>query len=1012
MAIGLTNRGSGNHNTSALSFTLSPASNLAAGSWAVLCVAADNSGASGTNNNFTTVTDSIGNTWTLRRSPVFDNGAASAGIQGAIYTTNQSVGALQTGTVITVNFTDATVAKTWTLTEVTAGAGETVEYVTGGDKAAGATGTVLTTGATGTINIGEAVLAAFFIEAGTTQTLNAADTDTTNGSWTTNQYNEIGSTTSGAVIVSQGKVQTTAASTQTYDVTLGLSSDYHGSWVVLKVATPQLVTPTTASLVTTRFAPTVSFTSNQLVTPSVATLTLTRFVPTVTASDHKTYTPSTASLTLSSFAPTVTANTGTLATPSTASLSLTPFAPSVTTTAHQTVTPSTATLTLTRFAPTVIANASVLATPTTASLTITRYAPSVSVASVPLSLLVNGIDVMDYVTHQSITVKNTAYSQTGVLGFELNGAPGAFSIAVENTVVLSDAIKTYYNGKVRQLQRRNAPTPGHIFVTVDCQDVSTLPGDDICDVGALRDFVFESDAQRIAWLFTTFGTKGITVGAEVQTLRATMPFQDFTGKSLAEAMDMVAALSGASWYVDYDLKLHYFLVETEVSPYSFSDTPNGVTSVGYTDLTIPDESTSLKNAVYVIGEGIAEWYTDAASVTLYGRREASIRDERVTDLATLDSYGAAFLAEHAYPRRSGSLRTFTTGFRAGQKTYITNADYGLVADEYRVTTVVTSFPMHDEPVYVIEFGDPKQTLAGAIRGTASQVVSAAVATVADTEAPSVPQGVTAIAGFRGAAVKWNPVGGSDLMFYQVRWGTDGITFSSGNMNVKASTVWIPDLEPDTSYFFQVRAVDTSGNVATSVLDATAVSYIVNGEAGWTNAVSATPTQVGSADIAANTITSVMVSTSGLSADVIRAGTLTVAPSVADITGSLAIEVRDSFGLLLGTWEPTAGITIYGTDPSDYAVFDDAYLRFYHNDILVAEIGPDGILADSIRTGVLSGGHNLVLNSSFELAGFVSVSNNVVFTDNTSTTAWKVANRTTAPDNVTEGTSLSATTLAY
>lgn len=226
------NRGSGNHNTSATSFPLTPASNCTALAKVSLCVAADNSSSGGATNDFTTVTDTLGNTWVKRQSPVFDNGAASAGVQGAIFDTDQTAGTLQTTTTITVNFGSSPTAKTWTLTEIAPDAGKVITHATGGNKSAGATGTALTTGATGTITIGQIVLAAFFIEAGTTQTLSAADTDTTNGSWTTNQYNEIGSTTSGSVIVSQAKIQTTADSTQTYDVTLGISSDYTGSWVV------------------------------------------------------------------------------------------------------------------------------------------------------------------------------------------------------------------------------------------------------------------------------------------------------------------------------------------------------------------------------------------------------------------------------------------------------------------------------------------------------------------------------------------------------------------------------------------------------------------------------------------------------------------------------------------------------------------------------------------------------------------------------------------------------------
>ncbi len=268
MALVVTNRGSGNHNSSATSFTLSPASNLAAGSMAVLCVAADNSvngGATNDVHNFTTVTDSIGNTWTKRRSPVFDNGATSAGVQGAIWTTQQNISALQTGTVITVSFGDATTAKTWTLTEIVPTAGNTVEYRTGGDKSAGATGTVLAMGASASVTSGEVILAAFFLESGTTQSVTTPDGDTTNGSWTTNQYNEIGTTVAGSGIISQAKIVTGTA-TQSYDVTVGISSDYHGSYIIVT----DTLAARSASVSFTQAADTSVVTSTAAVAATVA----------------------------------------------------------------------------------------------------------------------------------------------------------------------------------------------------------------------------------------------------------------------------------------------------------------------------------------------------------------------------------------------------------------------------------------------------------------------------------------------------------------------------------------------------------------------------------------------------------------------------------------------------------------------------------------------------------------------------------------------------------------------
>jgi hypothetical protein len=304
MALSISNRGSGNHNTSATSFTLSPASNLAAGSTAVLCVAADNSSSGGTTNDFTTVTDSIGNTWTKRQSPVFDNGAASAGVQGAIFTTNQNIGPLLTGTVITVSFGSSPVAKTWTLTEVVPGAGLTAEFRTGGNKSAGATGTACTMGASVSVTVGEVIVGAFFIEGGTSNSVSTPDADGTNGTWTTNQYNEIGTTTAGSCCVSQAKLQTTTNSTQTLDITMAVSSDYHGSYVILtETAAPQTITPTEAVATSAAATPTIAL-GALAVTPTHAAATSAAATPTVTLGAI-TVTPTTAIAAATAASPTV-----------------------------------------------------------------------------------------------------------------------------------------------------------------------------------------------------------------------------------------------------------------------------------------------------------------------------------------------------------------------------------------------------------------------------------------------------------------------------------------------------------------------------------------------------------------------------------------------------------------------------------------------------------------------------------------------------------------------------------
>jgi hypothetical protein len=149
----------------------------------------------------------------------------------------------------------------------------------------------------------------------------------------------------------------------------------------VSVTDNKTVTPTTASLSLTSFAPTITVSDNKIVTPTTAELVLSTFAPTVTASDHILVTPTTASLTLTTYEPTVAISDNQTATPTTATLELTTFAPTVSITDNITVTPSTASLTTTTYEPTVTTTANVTVTPTTAELVISTFAPSVSVST-------------------------------------------------------------------------------------------------------------------------------------------------------------------------------------------------------------------------------------------------------------------------------------------------------------------------------------------------------------------------------------------------------------------------------------------------------------------------------------------------------------------------------------------------------------------------------------------------------------------------------------------------------
>lgn len=230
-AITVQSRGTGGNTTGATSVTVTPGSNLAAGSMGVIVVAADNAGTAGNAANCnTSMTDSVGNSWTLRLDVWYDNGAASAGAELCIYTGALTT-AFTTANNVVVGFGNSVTAKSWTLTEIVPSALMVPQYVTGagGPGATDGVPTITTT----SITNGDVVIGGGAAEATLSWT---GDADTTNGSWTNEQEIGNGTGTTGAAVTSQAKV-VTATATQTYNPTL-TSADRIIGWIQITEVTP------------------------------------------------------------------------------------------------------------------------------------------------------------------------------------------------------------------------------------------------------------------------------------------------------------------------------------------------------------------------------------------------------------------------------------------------------------------------------------------------------------------------------------------------------------------------------------------------------------------------------------------------------------------------------------------------------------------------------------------------------------------------------------------------------
>lgn len=222
MALSGTNRGTGGNATSATTINISPTSNFTAGSIFMLAIAYDNAGNAGADNySSITVPAGIGTSNVSRQPVLNDPGAANAGTVLHMFWSPNPITSFNTTDTITITFSSNVTAKAWTLTEFISDiSGATISslsltFTTGN-------GTTQSLGSITGVQTGDIVFGVLTQEGNGTRT---ADSDTTNGNWSTMQNTGFGTTTAGQEIITQFKI-VTAGGAQVFDPTASPIGDW------------------------------------------------------------------------------------------------------------------------------------------------------------------------------------------------------------------------------------------------------------------------------------------------------------------------------------------------------------------------------------------------------------------------------------------------------------------------------------------------------------------------------------------------------------------------------------------------------------------------------------------------------------------------------------------------------------------------------------------------------------------------------------------------------------------
>jgi hypothetical protein len=223
MALTVSQAGSANSTVSGATLAIGSVT-AAIGDWLVIAIAADNAGTDGVS-SVASVTDSAGNSYTLRSDTTYDPGAAADGATLAVFTCILTA-ALAAGTV-TVNFSPNTTACAAIAYRVQPGSGDTIAF-----RAVGAGSTGNGTAASLTASSVESGDTLFSFAAHETRTAVTADSDTTNGTWSA-AYADLADTGAFATSMAvSGQFKTvTATGDQVCDWTTGGARDFAINWL-------------------------------------------------------------------------------------------------------------------------------------------------------------------------------------------------------------------------------------------------------------------------------------------------------------------------------------------------------------------------------------------------------------------------------------------------------------------------------------------------------------------------------------------------------------------------------------------------------------------------------------------------------------------------------------------------------------------------------------------------------------------------------------------------------------
>ncbi len=410
------------------------------------------------------------------------------------------------------------------------------------------------------------------------------------------------------------------------------------------------------------------------------------------------------------------------------------------------------------------------------------------------------------------------------------------------------------------------------LLRIECRDQTALL--DQTDVDDERTYSETTDAAIIADVCGEFyPTLDVT---NVDTTAYIKSFKFEEGESLMSGLRRLADRTGASFYVDVDNALHWFLPTANPAPWGISDEPDGVTTFACEreSLQVRREWQVPCNRVRVVGAvsagaNISAVVNDAHSQAVYGIRSRTIVDRSCDTVEEATARGQVFVQENGRPQISGEFSIRREGLEVGQVIPITWGATLNFAGEFLIRRVTMKWQAPSVVVYSVEFGDWRPDFFRAVKRLAEMAEESSTVPVAVP-----PDGSVTLASLAASLGLIQQVNGEPALpdtAYPANAVILDISLTPPKLKRRSGNTWVATV-PTTDLTGTVTETQIADNsISTPKLQALSVTSSV---------------------IAANAITAGKIAADAVTAGTIAAGAISAADAVFQAAAIVTADIAD------------------------------------------------------------------------------------------------------------------------